>query len=181
MKVLIFNGTLNKANDTSQEIANYLKEYLLQLGATSVIFNLSEYDIPFFEEDFSEVPDSVTKMLQVFKEYDRHIWLSPLYHGGMVGAMKNCLDWLILSSKDENPYLTHKIIAIKKRRLLILIEKASGINSLYQALFCPTLPRAASAIGRIKEIENVASKASNVIINNKKLNLKRNSRQFFQI
>ena len=112
MKVLIFNGTLNKASDTSQEIANYLKEYLLQLGATPVIFNLSEYDIPFFEEDFSEVPDSVTKMLQVFKEYDRHIWLSPLYHGGMVGAMKNCLDWLILSSNDENPYLTHKIIAV---------------------------------------------------------------------
>jgi arsenic resistance protein ArsH len=30
----------------------------------------------------------------------------------MTGAMKNCLDWLELTSKNEKPYLTDKIVGL---------------------------------------------------------------------
>ncbi len=51
-------------------------------------------------------------MLEIFRDCDRHIWLTPLYHGGMVGAMKNCLDWLVLSAQENSPYLTSKVVGL---------------------------------------------------------------------
>jgi arsenic resistance protein ArsH len=59
-----------------------------------------------------EIPASVQKMADIFREADIHIWLAPLYHGGIPGAMKNCLDWLEITSKTPQPYLAGKIVGL---------------------------------------------------------------------
>jgi hypothetical protein len=51
-------------------------------------------------------------MCDLFVQSELQIWLTPLYHGGMTGVMKNCLDWLELTARLENPYLTDKIVGL---------------------------------------------------------------------
>ena len=48
-------------------------------------------------------------MCDLFLQSELQIWLTPLYHGGMTGMMKNCLDWLELTARLEKPYLTDKV------------------------------------------------------------------------
>ncbi|WP_304137298.1 hypothetical protein [Mesonia mobilis] len=40
MKVLLFNGTLSSAQDTSEQITDYLKNHLEHLGFEVVVFGL---------------------------------------------------------------------------------------------------------------------------------------------
>lgn len=101
----------NKRN-TANHIADYFESTLTGMGIEVEVFNIMEHNIPFFKEDGETVPETVLKMVELFRSCDKHIWLSPLYHGGMVGAMKNCLDWLIISDKELAPYLSHKRVGL---------------------------------------------------------------------
>lgn len=113
MKILIFNGSPDKSvESTSIHIINYLTERLSFTGHSVSIFNLGEAQIPFLDMKLVEIPASVQKMTEMFREADVHIWLAPLYHGGIPGAMKNCLDWLEITSKAPQPYLAGKIIGL---------------------------------------------------------------------
>lgn len=114
MNVLIFNGSIdNRPYATANRLADYMKEQFQERNCTPEIFGLAEAGIPFFEQHaYSEVPDKVRAMCEAFCRADLHIWMTPLYHGGMTGAMKNCLDWLEVTSKQQNPYLTGKVVAL---------------------------------------------------------------------
>lgn len=113
MKALIFNGAPESgASATSTRISSYLGNQLSDLNIESEVFNISESGIPLFDLSITEVPESVKDMNQVFREADIHIWLTPLYHGSMTGAMKNCLDWMEYSAKSPKPYLTGKLIGL---------------------------------------------------------------------
>ncbi|WP_143307106.1 NADPH-dependent FMN reductase [Chitinophaga vietnamensis] len=113
MKVLIFNGSLEKRpTSTSFAIINYLKQQLEEKGIDLNIFHLSEASIPFFDTSLSNVPKSAELMTAIFRDADLHIWLTPLYHGCMTGAMKNCLDWIETSAKQPVPYLTNKVVSM---------------------------------------------------------------------
>jgi arsenical resistance protein ArsH len=113
MNILIFNGSLeSQSNTTPTRIARAFTDHLEQRGATVTTFHLSEAGIPLFDFSFEETPSSVVDMVSTFRAADMHIWLTPLYHGSMTGAMKNCLDWLEISAREEVPYLTNKIIGL---------------------------------------------------------------------
>lgn len=114
MNVLIFNGsTDNRPYATSNRLAQYLSDELKEKSFTPEIFSLAESPIPFFSmEEAGNKPAAVTAMCEAFCKADLHIWLTPLYHGSMTGAMKNCLDWLELTSKHQRPYLTGKVVAL---------------------------------------------------------------------
>jgi len=93
-------------------LSNYLSEKLDEMGIENRIFNLADAGIPLFDTAMTEIPHSVEIMNQQFQEADVHFWLAPLYHGSIPGAMKNCLDWLEVSSKAPQPYLTNKNIGM---------------------------------------------------------------------
>lgn len=113
MKALIFNGAIERRPEsTPAQLSNYLSERLNELGVENEIFNLADAGIPLFDTAFTEIPQSVKLMNQQFLEADVHFWLAPLYHGSIPGAMKNCLDWLEVSSKAPRPYLTDKNIGM---------------------------------------------------------------------
>jgi arsenic resistance protein ArsH len=142
MKALIFNGSLEtKANAVSNVISNYLHEKLTKLNVDSSVFNLADSNVPLLDFTFKETPASVNNMITSFREADVHIWLTPLYHGSMTGAMKNCLDWLEYSAKLPEPYLSGKRIG------LVCwadgVQAMQGINamdSVAKALRAWTLP-----------------------------------------
>ncbi|WP_321347769.1 NAD(P)H-dependent oxidoreductase [uncultured Draconibacterium sp.] len=113
MKVLIFNGAMErKSQSTPALLSNYLSEQLNEMCIETNIFNLADAGIPLFDTAMTEIPHSVEIMNQQFLEAEVHFWLAPLYHGSIPGAMKNCLDWLELSSKAPIPYLTNKNIGM---------------------------------------------------------------------
>ncbi|NSL87058.1 NADPH-dependent FMN reductase [Chitinophaga solisilvae] len=114
MNVLIFNGSIDdRPYATSNRLASYLGEALKEQHFSPEILNLGEANIPFFSiEEAAKKPEAVTAMCNAFCKADLQIWMTPLYHGGMTGAMKNCLDWLELTSKHQRPYLTGKVVAL---------------------------------------------------------------------
>ncbi len=113
MNILIFNGALERrSHATSHKIANHFRQAAEDAGAQVSVFHLSEAGIPLFDLTLSEVPETVLDMNRLFREADAHIWLTPLYHGSMTGAMKNCLDWLEISARESEPYLTDKVVGL---------------------------------------------------------------------
>jgi arsenic resistance protein ArsH len=113
MNVLLFNGCSdNRPETTGRKLTAYLHQQLLDKGYTVSQVNVSDAHIPFFELRQPHPPTAVEEMVETFMRSDLQIWLTPLYHGGMTGAMKNCLDWLELTARREKPYLTDKVIGL---------------------------------------------------------------------
>ena len=113
MNILIFNGSFERRADSiSHLITNYFKTVLEEKNAHVSVFNIAEAEIPIFDVDKQGFPSSVSEMNKKFRAADVHIWLTPLYHGSMTGAMKNALDWMELSAKEPEPYLTNKVVGL---------------------------------------------------------------------
>lgn len=113
MKVLIFNGAIGvNKNSTAYGLSSYFRRRFEEKGFDVEVLNLSEAEIPFFKMEFQNPPIAAQLMCEKFKQAELQIWLTPLFHGSMTGLMKNCLDWLELTSKDEVPYLTNKIVGL---------------------------------------------------------------------
>src|ERR1700743_3646884 len=113
MNVLLFNGCSDTRPDTTgRKITAYLHQLLINKGYAVTEVNVSDAHIPFLELPQPKPSAAVEEMVGAFLQSDLQIWLTPLYHGGMTGAMKNALDWLELTSKNEKPYLTDKVIGL---------------------------------------------------------------------
>jgi arsenic resistance protein ArsH len=113
MNVLIFNGCSDyKPETTGRRLAGYLGEQLAALNFSVSEFHISEGHIPFFDLHEAEPPAAVRDMCSLFLRSELQIWLTPLYHGGMTGVMKNCLDWLELTARLDRPYLTDKVVGL---------------------------------------------------------------------
>jgi arsenic resistance protein ArsH len=113
MNVLIFNGCSdNKPETTGRKLSAYLHEQLTDKGYSVTQLHISEGHIPFFDLHQAQPPAVVLEMCEAFLQADLQIWLTPLYHGGMTGMMKNCLDWLELTARLEKPYLTDKVVGL---------------------------------------------------------------------
>jgi arsenic resistance protein ArsH len=113
MNVLIFNGCSDyKPETTGRRITAYLRGKLSALNFSVMELHISEAQIPFFDLHETQPPAVVREMCALFLRSELQVWLTPLYHGGMTGVMKNCLDWLELTAKLEKPYLTDKVVGL---------------------------------------------------------------------
>ncbi|MEC4113852.1 NADPH-dependent FMN reductase [Myroides pelagicus] len=112
MKALIFNGSLDiEAFRTSRRIAQHYTDQLINKNIDVQQIHLSDYQIPIFQANLmNNVPEEVQQFIEAFRSADIMIWLTPLYHGSLTGVMKNAIDWLELTAKDNPAYLTHKVI-----------------------------------------------------------------------
>ncbi len=113
MNVLLFNGCSDtKPETTGRKLSAYLHQQIIQQGHTVTEVNVADAQIPFFELRQAHPAAAVEEMCEAFLRANLQVWLTPLYHGGMTGAMKNCLDWLELTAKNEKPYLSDKIVGL---------------------------------------------------------------------
>ncbi len=113
MRLLIFNGAPESSvSNFSHKIIEHFRTCFQGKNIEIIVYNLAENHLPVLEIPFKEIPENVKQMARLFSESDVQIWLSPLYHGGIPGSMKNCLDWLELTSKNPKPYLSSQIIGL---------------------------------------------------------------------
>lgn len=112
MRALIFNGSLDEESfRTSRRIAQYYADQFTKANVEVQQVHLSDFQIPIFQAKLMEdVPQTVHDFADAFRKADVMIWLTPLYHGGMTGVMKNAIDWLEITAKDQPAYLTNKVV-----------------------------------------------------------------------
>lgn len=112
-KVIIFNGDLDSGEKAvSHILSSYITKQLDRLNIDYTVYNIADSDIPLLDFSFEEPTASIKEMAKLLTEADIHIWLSPLYHGGIPGAMKNTLDWLEITAGSATPYLTDKKVGL---------------------------------------------------------------------
>lgn len=113
MKVLIFNGSPEKQpHSVGNTLTEFFASELQKKDIEVITYAIADAEIPLLDLTISSVPASVKLMCETFTDANAHIWFTPLYHGSMTGVMKNCLDWLELTSTWSVPYLTDKKIGL---------------------------------------------------------------------
>ena len=113
MNVLLFNGAPdNFPNSTSDRISNHIAQLFKDKDIQVTTYSLAKANLPSLDMMGKTIPESVAEMCRIFTSSDIQIWLSPLYHGGIPGTMKNCLDWLEMTSKYPKPYLSGQIVGL---------------------------------------------------------------------
>ncbi|WP_070138183.1 NADPH-dependent FMN reductase [Crocinitomix algicola] len=111
MKVLIFNGSPEySSKSASGKVSGFITAALAAKNVEVIQFNIGDADIPLFELNPAEIPQSVNEMNHLFRSSDLQLWLTPLYHGSMTGVMKNCLDWLEYGNDLPNTYLEGSLV-----------------------------------------------------------------------
>ena len=117
MKIVVINGTPRKYGRTriaAKHMADTLDAHLI---------DLSTMDLPMFNGDKDQSSLANVQLLdETAREADAFIWLSPEYHGGLSGALKNCLDFLNGDHFKQKPVLLFSVAGGGK----------GGINSLNQ-------------------------------------------------
>lgn len=140
--MLLFNGSVHNKTDTfNRNIYQYVYEQCKKSRLTIKEIDLSETEIPHFDPYAQSAPDVVQNMLDLFISEDKQIWLAPLYHGSIPGIMKNALDWLQHTSKNQSPYLTDKKIGlICVADGLFAIQGINAMNAIAHTLRAWVLP-----------------------------------------
>lgn len=140
--MLLFNGSRhNRTHTFNRDIYQFIYEQSEKNQLPIKEIDLSKMEIPQFDPFAQTAPDVVQNMLKLFLSEDKQIWLAPLYHGSIPGIMKNALDWLQLTSKDDTPYLTDKIIGlICVADGLFAIQGINTMNTIAHSLRAWVLP-----------------------------------------
>lgn len=99
-------GSLREQSYSHQALA-IAAQKVQDLGAEATILDLRQLTLPFCngDDDYPDYPD-VTVLRQTVKAADGLILVTPEYHGGVSGVLKNALD---LMSFDE---LSGKVVGV---------------------------------------------------------------------
>lgn len=141
-RIVLFNGAVeDQENTTSALISNYIRNRLTELGYAVEHYNIVEKNLPLLDLKLKHIPAKVQEMVDLFGQAELHFWLAPLYHGGIPGVMKNCLDWLEVTAENPKPYLTDiKVGLICWADGSQAMQGINNMDSIAKALRAWTLP-----------------------------------------
>ena len=127
--MLLFNGSLHPVSDSNSsfyaKVYNAVLDQCSELGIEVKQIDLSKQNLPFLDPFNIEKTEAVDDFLKTFTEEESQIWIGPLYHGTIPGVMKNALDWLELTSRNESPYLSGKTVG-----LICTAEGSFGVQGI---------------------------------------------------
>ncbi|MCD7035213.1 NAD(P)H-dependent oxidoreductase [Metabacillus sp. GX 13764] len=132
MKLTVLSGGPRKTGRTRIAAKHIADKYGAELA------DLSELELPVFAGEPSQYElESVKTLQEKVKDADGIVLISPEYHGGMTGALKNALDFL------NSDYFAQKSVAL----LTVAGGGKGGINTLNQlrvvmrALYANAIPK----------------------------------------
>jgi FMN reductase len=82
-------------------------------GASTLLLDLRELDLPMFSpDDEADPPAVVADLIETCYGADAMLWSSPMYNGTLSGSFKNAIDWLHVLGTREPPFLHDTVVGL---------------------------------------------------------------------
>jgi NAD(P)H-dependent FMN reductase len=113
VKIVAFAGSLRKES-FNHKLAEQIARYAAQEGAEVDVIRLADFDIPLFNEDVEKqgAIASIELLKDKIRNADALIVASPEYNGAISGVLKNALDWVSRTGKNQSPALPDTLVAL---------------------------------------------------------------------
>lgn len=97
-------------------------------GATTELLALYDLNLPMFipGKSVEAYDSSVARLLEAVRKADGLLISTAGYHGTLVGATKNALDFLEFLSEDERPYLHERAVGL----IATASGEIAGVNAI---------------------------------------------------
>jgi FMN reductase len=102
-------GTVRPAS-SSERVLGLALQYARELGATTKMYSGRDLIFPIYDPDPSAMTGEGRLFVDELRKADGIILCSPCYHGAVSGLIKNAIDYIEETSKDERVYLAGRSI-----------------------------------------------------------------------
>lgn len=126
-KILAFSGSGRKGS-YNHSIVKCAAEGAKAQGAEVTVIDMSEFDMPIFNEDL-EASEGMPEKAQAFKDllmaHDGFLIASPEYNSGYSALLKNAIDWASRMQEGEKP-----LQAFKNKAAVIMAASPGGLGGI---------------------------------------------------
>ena len=103
-------GGTTREGSSSERLARHALGLAESRGADTQMFSAAELDFPMYTPEDGRRDDATHGFIEAVRRADGLIVVSPGYHGGVSGLIKNALDYLEDLRDDERPYLEGRAV-----------------------------------------------------------------------
>ncbi|HEY0605994.1 MAG TPA: NADPH-dependent FMN reductase [Herpetosiphonaceae bacterium] len=120
-------GTLRERSTSRWALERALRS-AEDAGATTELLALYDLNLPMFipGKPVAEYDSSVARLLDAIRKADGLLLSTAGYHGTLVGATKNALDFLEFLSEEERPYLHDRVVGL----IATASGEIAGVNAI---------------------------------------------------
>lgn len=109
INVVGIGGSLREGSQ-SEHAMRIALEGAAAAGATTTAITGADLVLPFYDIAISERTEEARALVEAVRTADGLIVVSPGYHGGLSGLVKNALDYIEDLHHDERPYLEGRAV-----------------------------------------------------------------------
>lgn len=109
IKVLGIGGSLREGSQSERALRLALAG-AAEAGAETTAIAGPALQLPFYDVGIAERTEQARELVEQFRRADGFIVVSPGYHGGMSGLVKNALDYAEDLHHDTRPYLDGRAV-----------------------------------------------------------------------
>jgi FMN reductase len=109
MELALLGGSL-RPGSVSERVLCACAELAAGYGARSTVHLASELELPLYHPDSTRRPRAALDLLAALRAADGVIIVTPTYHCGMSGLLKNALDYVEDLAGDHPAYLGGKVV-----------------------------------------------------------------------
>jgi FMN reductase len=120
VRIVGLGGSL-RTGSTSLSALRVALEGAADGGADTQLISVRDLNLPLYTDEHA-TPPAARELAETLYASNGMIWSSPTYQGSISGSLKNALDWLILLSDRDPPYLSNKPVG--------LVSTSGGVQGL---------------------------------------------------
>jgi len=109
MELALLGGSL-RAGSVSEAVLHTCADLAAGHGARPTLHTAADLDLPLYRPGASRRPPAVHRLLESLRRADGLVVVTPTYHGGMSGLVKNALDYAEDLAADQPAYLDGKVV-----------------------------------------------------------------------
>lgn len=102
-------GTTREGSSTERAL-RYALGVANELDAESLMLDAAGIDLPAYRPDTARRVPRAHRLIEALRAADGVLLVSPAYHGGMSGLMKNAMDYAEDLRDDPRPYLDERAV-----------------------------------------------------------------------
>lgn len=100
-------GTLSESSSSEAALRMCMSNFEFE-GHETQVFAGPVLDMPMYHPSADDRVPAAVEMLEAVRRADGVVFVSPGYHGGVSGLVKNAIDYLEDTARDPAPYLDSK-------------------------------------------------------------------------